>query len=552
MSDSLLKGWFEKPTIVRHDFIKNLSKEQFMELLATSKQELGNPLGIFKDDPVGFITYVLGEHLWSKQVEICEAVQNHNKIAVPATNGCGKSFLMSRLVAWFVVTNPPTDTRVVSFAPSARQVRDILWNEIKALGNKHPFLPGRILTTEWKIDELVVANGFSCGGDADETKFQGIHKPNILIIVDEAAGVAPHVGKALRSISTNDDATIVAIGNPPTGDNQGFKWFEDICTDKKQGWEVIKISAWDLPSMTGEAVPPEVAGALTSRTWVEEIMRDFTPDEPWYKARLDAEFVDIGTSTAIPKEWVSRSIGSYDPARSGSIRIGVDVSGTGGDEYVVAVADGDNVQVVFRSSGLDNQDQTVLADSVFVIIKEFYTLLQTRISRGQLESQSLIVRIDSGGMGAPVADIFKKLIREADMEAKVKLEVIDFGQSTFESDKFSNIRTEMYWNVRELVRHERLCIIPDGKTTQKELVDQLSAPRIIESETDRRIALEKKKDMKRRKISSPDLADAIVLSVYDVTTKPAIINDLPSNTRSAMDGFVNVPKSVRSPRVRYY
>ncbi len=553
---TVLDGWFERPTKIRHTFMRSLSAEQLADLLATSEAAFNNPYAIFRDDPVGFISMVLGEHLWSKQVEICEAIMAHNKVAVPATNGCGKSFLMSRLVAWFVVCNDPTTTRVVSFAPSARQVRDILWNELRALASKHSFLPGRILQTEWKINDLIVANGFSCGGDADETKFQGIHKPNILIIVDEAAGVAPHVGKALRAISTNESATLVAIGNPPTGDEHGFKWFEEICSTKSERWKVVRITAWDLPSMTDEPVPQEAADGLTSKAWVEEMMADFAPSEPWYKARLDAEFVDIGTSTAIPKEWLSQVIGYYDPLRAGSIRLGVDVSSTGGDEYVVACADGENVSILYRSSGADNQDQTILADNVFKLIAEKLEVLKGRVSRGLLDSQKLIVRIDTGGLGSAVKDIIVKLITDGGLEDFVLIEAIDFSARAFDSDRFKNVRAEMYWTLRELVRHHTVALATDSLVNRDEYIGQISAPRLAQSDTDRRYSLESKKDMKRRRIESPDLADAIVLATYDVGFDPAIINSVPGAVRNetafGLGNFAPRQAPTTRPRTRYY
>lgn len=557
----IVRVWFERPVSLRHELIKRLSSQQLAELLATSEDIYGNPYALFKDDPVGFITLVLGEHLWSKQKEICEDMLVHKKIAIPATNGCGKSFLMARLVAWFVTCNDPAHTRVVTFAPSARQVRDILWNEVRSLKKKHPFLPGRVLQTEWKIDELTIANGFSCGGDADETKFQGIHKANILIIVDEAAGVAPHVGEALRAISTNDAATLVAIGNPPTGDDQGFKWFETICSNPDLGWQVRKITAWDLPSMTGEPVPQHAADGLTSKSWVEEIIRDFTPDEPWYKARLDAEFVDIGTSTAIPKEWVARSIGFYDATRAGVIRIGVDVSATGGDEYVVAVADGENVSIAYRSSGLDNQDQTVLADEVFKIAKQQLSIMQSRIARGFLDSESVVLRIDKGGLGPAVRDIIKKLIRQEGLVDHIRVEDIDFSERAFDAVRFKNKRAEMYWKLREDTRHAKVVLVADEVASRDEIVEQLSVTRLKVSDVDRRYGLESKKDMKARRVSSPDLADAIALAVYDVGYTPAIINAVPgtdigftANDTQTNTGFSFSGRRpvAAQPRTRYY
>lgn len=44
-------------------------------------------------------------------------------------------------------------------------------------------LPGEILTTEWNMDNTVVAYGFH-PADYNEAALQGIHAPNLLIVVD--------------------------------------------------------------------------------------------------------------------------------------------------------------------------------------------------------------------------------------------------------------------------------------------------------------------------------------------------------------------------------
>ena len=82
-----------------------------------------------REDPVFFIEQVLGSQLWSKQKEICYAVRDHERVAVPASFGVGKTYLAARLALWFLFGF--REAKVVSTAPTLRQVKDLLWAEIR-------------------------------------------------------------------------------------------------------------------------------------------------------------------------------------------------------------------------------------------------------------------------------------------------------------------------------------------------------------------------------------------------------------------------------------
>ncbi|MBT5773216.1 MAG: hypothetical protein HOH95_02455 [Dehalococcoidia bacterium] len=106
----------------------------------------------YVDDPVGFVREVLGEELWSKQREIAESVRDHRHVAVRSAHDTGKSFVASRLAAWWLSVHAPGDAFVVTTAPTFAQVRAILWREINRAHRKGG-LVGRVNQTEWWIDK---------------------------------------------------------------------------------------------------------------------------------------------------------------------------------------------------------------------------------------------------------------------------------------------------------------------------------------------------------------------------------------------------------------
>jgi hypothetical protein len=113
----------------------------------------------------------------------------------------------------------------VTTATTFRQVRGILWPHIGRLHAAHN-LPGEMLTTEWKIDDIVIADGFSAA-DHNEAAVQGIHAENLLIVVDEAGGISQIIGNAIEALMTGGHTRLLLLGNPPT--DQIGSWFERAC-----------------------------------------------------------------------------------------------------------------------------------------------------------------------------------------------------------------------------------------------------------------------------------------------------------------------------------
>ena len=85
----------------------------------------------FADKPVQFINKILGDFIWSKQIEIVESVRDNRRTAVHACHDTGKSFIAGRIVPWFVMAVAAGDAIVVTTAPTMRQVKNILWKERK-------------------------------------------------------------------------------------------------------------------------------------------------------------------------------------------------------------------------------------------------------------------------------------------------------------------------------------------------------------------------------------------------------------------------------------
>jgi hypothetical protein len=153
------------------------------------------------------------------QREIAASVRDNRRTAVQACHGPGKSFLADRIACWWLDTHEPGTAFVSSTAPTASQVRTVLWREINQ-AHKKGNLIGRVNQTEWLIGNQLIGFGRKpanpAEGSEDETvtAFQGIHEEYVLVIIDEACGVPEPLWIAADSLITGVDCRILAIGNP--------------------------------------------------------------------------------------------------------------------------------------------------------------------------------------------------------------------------------------------------------------------------------------------------------------------------------------------------
>lgn len=450
----------------------------------------------YAGDSVSWVADQFDGHAWSKQIEIMHSVRDNPRTAVPACHGPGKSQLAAWVIAHWIATTPVGDSVVVTTAPSSHQVRAILWRYIRRL-HKKANLPGVILqgmVPEWKIDGELVGFGRK-PADYDEDAFQGMHDLRLLVVFDEACGIPEQLWNAAESLMTNDETCrFLAIGNPTSTSS----YFHTACTTAP-GWNVIPISAYDTPNLTGEPVPEDVANRLVSRAWVEDKVIRWGLSSPLFKAKVLGEFSD-DEDGLIPLSWITAAhyrwhVWNDSPTRdtvqpNGRAVLGVDVGHSGEDATVIATRQGN---VVF---GLESWQQT---DTV-----QTATLVEARLDR---HVQAVAI-VDGIGVGAGVVDLLRHHRRN--------VRPFIAGASTKRRDAtgvlhFADVRSAAWWNVRELLdpsRNSTLALPSDD-----DLTADLTAPRWFER-TGAVIKVEAKADIKKRLGRSTDSGDAVIQALW--------------------------------------
>ena len=493
----------------RMDWFQQQPDFEQRQIFAAFTRSHGTPYAFWLDDPDGFVKYVLNDFLWSEQNAILTDVRDHPRVAVPAAAGPGKTYTAARLVAWFVCVHEPGSATVVTTAPTFRQVRGLLWPHIRGLVAKYE-LPGHETCNqvEWRVplasgSDHIAAFGFAPNKN-DEAASQGIHAERILVIVDEAGGMASRIGSNLDALLTSEYSRILAIGNPPV-DEQGT-WFEEICGS--QMWHVRRIGAYDSPNLTGEPVPDFVARNIVTRHWVETMTQLHGEESNWVKAKIYALFPTGSATKAVPRDWIDRCLITDDDdlddlAQSDWQRLGVDVASDGGDEVVIAHWDGNIGRIVETSVAADNADQSVVAERILDWIHHCQAIQDQR----GYDSQRVRVKLDTIGVGRGAFDLLTRWGKEGKHQADIV--AVNFSEPPIDKGQFLNRRIEAWWTIREEIRQLNLRLDVD-----EQVIKQLNGPVWFNNPAGKK-QLEKKKDVAARIGGSPDRADALILGLYE-------------------------------------
>lgn len=447
-------------------------------------------------DPALWAREKLGEHLWSKQVEIAASVRDHRLTAVQSCHGVGKSWTASRLTAWWLDIHPPGEARVVTTAPTGDQVKAILWSEINAAfaiaqarGNP---LPGRINETDWKLGKRLIAFGRK-PSDYNPHAFQGIHAKYVLVILDEACGINKQFWTAANAIATGEHCRILAIGNP---DDPGSQ-FARVCANTDR-WNVIRISAFDTPNFTHEPIPDDLRPSLVSHAYEQDMRTEFGEQSPTYISKVLGLFPSDSEDGVVRLSAIracatppSRPLLHTDLI---PVELGVDL-GAGGDETVIRERRGLRVGREWRCRE---------RDAAKVVQKIVEAIALTKADK---------VKVDVIGIGWGVVGSLREKRDEGRHDAEIL--GVNVSEASSEPGKFARLRSQIWWQVGRQLSEDRGWDLSELDADDRErLVSQLTAPKYT-TDASGRIVVEPKAETKKRIGRSPDNADALLLAFYE-------------------------------------
>jgi hypothetical protein len=445
-------------------------------------------------DPARWASDRANMHIWSKQREVMESVRDNRRTVVRACHSSGKSHIASTTACWWLDSHPPGEAFVISTAPTAPQVRAILWRTIGKI-HRASNLPGRCNQTEWHMPtgdggEELVGIGRK-PSEHSEGAFQGIHARFVLVILDEAQGVPDVLWHATESIASNNKARILAIGNPDVTSGP----YVDAC--KSELWNEIHIGYKHTPAATGEGVPEEVADGLISEEWAHDRRIAWGEDSALYQSKVLGEIPkgDIDPWRVISEEDAAKcryKDADYEDDPD-AVRIGgIDVGG-GSDRTVIVERVG---IAVGRVASFSDRDPMKTVGNLVNHIEEW------NLSK---------VRIDVVGIGWGVAGRLREVLKER--RSKCIVQYVNFANKSTQPKRFLNVRAEAWWNGRELSRNKAWSLAG----LDDDAIAELTMPRYAVVDSSGKVKIEKKDDIRERLGRSPDIADALLLAFYDGT-----------------------------------
>lgn len=459
-----------------------------------------------RGDPVWFAREILGFHAWSKQREILESVRDHEATAVRSSHGVGKTATAAEVVLWFLAAFGP-EAIVVTTAPTWRQVKDLLWREIrKAYKRGEGFFGGHITETRLDFAEEWYAVGLSTN---QPENFQGYHSAHLLFVVDEASGVKQPIFEAAEGFLTAVGARTLLIGNPTQIGGE----FHSAFHGSRSLYNTIHVSAFDTPAFTDEAVPEKVLRVLPTRAWVERMKTKYrVTDEqerggagvrlnPVYEVRVLGQFPSQGERAVVPMYEVenaqAREIDLKPPDDADAPQpdwprvISCDVARFGDDETVIALRQGLQARIVEVIQGQD----TMATAGMLV-----------RYARENMHSKMgrPIIVVDDAGVGGGVTDRLREIAKEEGESFKVVTFNAANAPAESNVNEYPNARSELWFEFAEDWLPEL------DLDFDEDLLSDLCAPTYDMDSKGRRV-VEPKDETKKRLGRSPDRADAITM-----------------------------------------
>lgn len=479
----------------------------------------------YRQNPLAFATQKLGVNLWSRQVEILEAVGRYQSVAVRSGHKVGKSMLGACIALWWLYCYD--DARVILTAPTEQQIDDIIWREI-GLPREGGSLYQRVREEfggpqKWpgrSKQGLDLARGGQMFGLATNTveRAAGISGAHLLFIADEASGVAEQFFVVLAG-NRAGGARFVMLSNPTR--TSGF--FYDAFHMQRELWtppmgQSFHVSSEESPNViAGRTVIPGLAGpdypASSKLAWGE--------DSAIYDVRVRGDFPRQATNCIVGLGLVEEAIKRHSAPRDAEpvepLELGVDVARYGDDESTIAPRRGMHAYPIRPFRNLDGPQ---LAGEVMKVVREMR----------RDETERVKVKVDIIGVGASPYDSLKPFDRK-----EIDLVGVNVGSrptATTTKLQFAKLRDQLWFALADWLREGGA--IPDDPLLVSELIAPTysfdAAARVVVQPKD-----EIQEQLKPRR--SPDRAEALMLSVYSPprggTGKSVIVRRPSLDDRSA-------------------
>ena len=272
----------------------------------------------WRRDPVLFVRQAL-QAVPSAQQEM--ALRSFEKpgarTACKSGHGTGKTTVMAWVILWALTCFQ--DVKIPCTAPTAHQLRDGLWPEVRKWAERLPSLWKESLEITDERISYRDCPGFAVartGRKENPEALQGFHARHLFFLCDEASGIDDMVFEVARGALSTKGASILMMANPTRTSGYFFNAFHK----ERDSWERFTFSCLDSPH-----VSPEYA---------REVAQTYGEDSDIYRVRVlgefpqasDLQFIASSVVDAAADRKLGREMYEFAP-----VILGVDVARFGDD-----------------------------------------------------------------------------------------------------------------------------------------------------------------------------------------------------------------------------
>lgn len=388
------------------------------------------------------------------------------------------STLTAWLIKWIMDTRP--FSKGVVTANTADQLKTKTWAELAKWHNmsvtrslfKVNATKGNMNIVSVEHPEAWRCDAMTCREENSEA-FAGLHAATAtpFYIFDEASAVPDKIFEVAQGGLTDGEPMFFMFGNPTR--NTGF--FRQTFGRLAHRW------------LTNQIDSREVEG--TNKKLFEEWANDYGEDSDFFRVRVKGVFPRAAVCQLIPADVVEAAMGKHLQPQQYNFApkiLGVDVAWFGDDRSCIWLRQGLAAKLLWQGREVDS------------------ITLAGLVSRFWDEHHIRACFIDAG-MGNGVIDQLRALGRSPIP--------VYFGGASL-SPKYANKRAQMWGELLEWLKLG--AAIPDDP----DIFTDLTAPEYFMT-LKGQVQLEKKEDMKKRGLASPDLADGLALTFAEQVAQPS-------------------------------
>lgn len=424
---------------------------------------------INKTDP-----FVKWKNITRQQARIVQAVKDwvnwgKNKITIRSGHGIWKSSILSIIVLWYLFCFK--DCQVPCTAPTQSQIYDVLWKEISIWLNRMP--EGIKAQYERQGDYIrmkdnpVVWFARARTGKKENTEaLAWVHADHVLLLADEASGVADEIFEASKWALTNPHVLFIMISNPTRLDGYFYRSHTKYADQFKCLW------------FNSEESP------IVDQAFVDNIIQENWIDSDQYRIRVKWMFP---TDSWITDDWYIKmfNLDEIEFVPNAPFRpnvMGVDPAGQWKDQTIIVARDSFYAKILSRQ-----QTSTDLSVAELVV---------SNASSYDIPIENIVydnfwvwanLGMEMSNLGRPIG--------------------LNVGHKAQNPALFENIRAEIFWRVRERVKKGWKLIW--SKESRKDL-NMIEYKRGLNG----KIKIMPKDEMRKKFGKSPDVADALAMSFF--------------------------------------